>query len=67
MGRYTKEPTDTTSNDTSHRLKKALHKSGGTKFDRYVGLGGVARWTVKELDSESTLCEDVLRREAILF
>ena len=31
-GRYTKELTDTPSNDTSHRLKKALHKSGGTKL-----------------------------------
>ena len=43
VGRYTKEPTDTTSNGTSPGLKETLCNSAGQKFDREVSLR-VAAW-----------------------
>ena len=38
VGRYTKEPTDTTSNGTSPGLKETLCNSAGQKFDQEVSL-----------------------------
>ena len=43
VGRYTKHPTDTTSNGTSPGLKETLCNSAGQKFDREVSLH-VAAW-----------------------
>ena len=67
VGRYTREPTDTTSNGTSPGLKETLCNSVGQKFDREVSLR-VAAWRRRtSAILESRLFTDAWQREVILF
>ena len=54
VGRYTKEPTDTTSNGTSPWLKEALCNSAGQKFDSRSKLtcGGLETANERDLGVE---------------